>query len=105
MTLLTEIMSCRPPLMTPLAISLVCISASTRVLCGGGDVCSQRELCHAHAQTNTLVYSAGGRKSGLPKIGAPLNLLMMITSILVIPLSWDSRRLDSAEELTPLIPR
>ena len=40
-------------------------------------------------QTNTLVYSAGGyRFSDFLKIGVPLNLIMFVTSMAVIPLFW-----------------
>ncbi len=40
-------------------------------------------------QTNTLVYSAGGyRFSDFLKIGVPLNLIMFVTSMIVIPLFW-----------------
>ena len=40
-------------------------------------------------QTNTLVYSAGGyRFSDFIKVGLPLNIIMLIASVLVIPLFW-----------------
>ena len=40
-------------------------------------------------QTNTLVYSAGGYKfTDFLKIGVPLNILMLITSVIVIPIFW-----------------
>jgi len=40
-------------------------------------------------QTNTFVYSAGGyRFTDFVRIGVPLNVLMWITAILVIPLFW-----------------
>ena len=43
-------------------------------------------------QTNTLVYSAGGyRFSDFLKIGLPLNALMLVTSVLVIPIFWPLR--------------
>ncbi len=41
-------------------------------------------------QTNTFVFSAGGYKFGdFVKIGLPLNILMFITAIIVIPMFWD----------------
>ena len=41
-------------------------------------------------QTNTLVYSAGGyRFMDFVKIGLPLNCLMMLASVIVIPLFWN----------------
>jgi len=40
-------------------------------------------------QTNTLVYTAGGyRFTDFLKIGVPLNIVMLIVSILVIPIFW-----------------
>lgn len=40
-------------------------------------------------QTNTFVYNAGGyRFSDFLRIGIPLNILMMIVAMLVIPLVW-----------------
>ncbi len=40
-------------------------------------------------QTNTLVYTAGGyRFSDFFKIGLPLNIVMFIVSMLVIPMFW-----------------
>jgi len=40
-------------------------------------------------QTNTLVYSAGGyRFSDFLKIGVPLNLVMFVASMVVIPMFW-----------------
>jgi di/tricarboxylate transporter len=40
-------------------------------------------------QTNTLVYTAGGYKfTDFLKIGAPLNLVMLVVSVIVIPIFW-----------------
>ncbi|RAN32360.1 hypothetical protein HY3_03265 [Hyphomonas pacifica] len=40
-------------------------------------------------QTNTLVYSAGGYKfSDFLKIGVPLNLVMFVASMIIIPMFW-----------------
>lgn len=40
-------------------------------------------------QTNTLVYSAGGYKfSDFLRIGIPLNAVMAVTAVLVIPVFW-----------------
>lgn len=40
-------------------------------------------------QTNTLVYSAGGYKfSDFFRVGLPLNILMLIASVIVIPIFW-----------------
>ncbi|MEQ8433490.1 MAG: SLC13 family permease [Oceanicaulis sp.] len=40
-------------------------------------------------QTNTLVYTAGGyRFTDFLKIGIPLNLVMLLVSVLVIPIFW-----------------
>lgn len=40
-------------------------------------------------QTNTLVYSAGGYKfSDFLRIGVPMNLVMFVAAVLVIPLFW-----------------
>ena len=40
-------------------------------------------------QTNTLVYGAGGYKfADFLRVGVPMNLIVGITSILLIPLFW-----------------
>jgi di/tricarboxylate transporter len=40
-------------------------------------------------QTNTLVYSAGGyRFTDFLKIGLPLNVLMLIVAVVIIPIFW-----------------
>ena len=40
-------------------------------------------------QTNTFVYNAGGYKfSDFMRIGIPLNVLMLIVAMLVIPWIW-----------------
>ena len=40
-------------------------------------------------QTNTLVYTAGGyRFTDFLKIGLPLNIVMLIVSVIVIPIFW-----------------
>jgi len=40
-------------------------------------------------QTNTLVYTAGGyRFTDFLKIGLPLNVLMLVVAVLVIPIFW-----------------
>jgi len=41
-------------------------------------------------QTNTFVFGAGGYKFGdFVKIGLPLNIIMFITAIIVIPMFWE----------------
>jgi len=41
-------------------------------------------------QTNTFVYAAGGyRFRGFLKIGIPMNLVMWLVAMIVIPLFWD----------------
>lgn len=41
-------------------------------------------------QTNTFVYTAGNYKfTDFLKIGVPMNLLMLATTVIVIPLFWD----------------
>ena len=43
-------------------------------------------------QTNTFVYNAGGYKfSDFMRIGIPLNVLMLIVAMLVIPWIWPLR--------------
>jgi di/tricarboxylate transporter len=42
-------------------------------------------------QTNTLIYGPGGyRFSDYPKVGAPLNLILLITATILIPIFWPS---------------
>jgi di/tricarboxylate transporter len=42
-------------------------------------------------QTNTLIYGPGRyRFRDFLRVGAPLNLLLMLTAALVIPLLWPS---------------
>ena len=40
-------------------------------------------------QTNTFVYNAGGYKfTDFLKVGIPLNTIMLITAVIIIPLLW-----------------
>jgi di/tricarboxylate transporter len=40
-------------------------------------------------QTNTYVFGAGGyRFSDFPKIGIPLNAVLFLSAVLLIPLFW-----------------
>jgi di/tricarboxylate transporter len=42
-------------------------------------------------QTNTLIYGPGGyRFADYPKVGAPLNLILLITATILIPIFWPS---------------
>jgi di/tricarboxylate transporter len=42
-------------------------------------------------QTNTLIYGPGGyRFSDYPKVGGPLNVLLLITATILIPILWPS---------------
>jgi len=42
-------------------------------------------------QTNTLIYGPGGYKfADYTKVGAPLNLLLLITATILIPIFWPS---------------
>jgi di/tricarboxylate transporter len=41
-------------------------------------------------QTNTYVYNVGNYKfNDFLKIGLPMNILMLVVAIIVIPLFWD----------------
>jgi di/tricarboxylate transporter len=42
-------------------------------------------------QTNTLIYGPGGyRFADYPKVGAPLNLMLLVTATILIPIFWPS---------------
>jgi len=42
-------------------------------------------------QTNTLIYGPGGyRFADYPKVGGPLNVLLLITATILIPIFWPS---------------
>jgi di/tricarboxylate transporter len=42
-------------------------------------------------QTNTLIYGPGGYRFGdYVRVGGPLNLLLLITAIVFIPMFWPS---------------
>ena len=42
-------------------------------------------------QTNTLIYGPGGyRFADYPRVGGPLNLILLITATILIPIFWPS---------------
>ena len=42
-------------------------------------------------QTNTLIYGPGGyRFADYPRVGGPLNLILLITATIFIPIFWPS---------------
>ncbi len=92
-TVMTEIMSNNATaiLMTPLAVSLGHqLGVDPRPLVVAVMFAASASFATPIGyQTNTLVYSAGGYKfDDFLKVGLPLNILMMITSMLTIPLFW-----------------
>lgn len=92
-TLLTEILSNNATvvLMTPIAIGLgTTLGVDPRpfviAACMGSSASFATPIGY---QTNTYVYGVGGYKfKDFLKVGIPLNILYMISSIILIPLLW-----------------
>jgi di/tricarboxylate transporter len=92
-TLLTEILSNNATvvLMTPIAIGLgITLGVDPRpfviAACMGSSASFATPIGY---QTNTYVYGVGGYKfKDFLKVGIPLNVLYMVTSIVLIPMLW-----------------
>ena len=92
-TILTEIMSNNATaiLMTPIAVSFGHhLGIDPRPLVVAVMFAASASFATPIGyQTNTLVYSAGGyRFVDFIKVGLPLNIIMLLTSLFVIPLFW-----------------